>query len=139
MQDSGFITEFTVSLDQVAMGPPIQVFRRTTTEVGHDPRLLDVTERSPDVEECHKITGADGYLVKVSVSSMAVSEELIERIAAVGTVKRSMIPSSPIPNRLSKMTPNRPEQSESRSITFTGNDRRSAPSLQDSFLACHNP
>lgn len=119
MQDIGLITGFTVSLDRVAMGLPIQAFLRTATGVGEGPRLLDVIERSPEVEECHKVTGADSYLVKVSVSSMAALEELIERITAVGTVNTSMILSSPIPYRVPKMSQNgghRPDKNGGRRI-----------------------
>lgn len=103
MQDAGLITGFTVSLDRTAMGLPIQAFLRTATDVGQGPRLLDVIERSPEVEECHKVTGTDSYLVKASLSSMAALEELIERITAVGTANTSMILSSPIPYRLPKI------------------------------------
>ncbi len=106
MQDSGLIKGFTISLNRETLGLPIQAFMRTATEAGGGPRLLERIAASPEVEECHKVTGNDSYILKISVASMLALEALIERFAEVGTVNTSLILSSPIPYR----TPHRPRQ-----------------------------
>ena len=49
--------------------------------------------------ECHRVTGESSYYLKVAVHSMKELEELIDIVIPFGTVKTSMILSSPIPYR----------------------------------------
>lgn len=99
MEGSGLIAGYTLSLDRVVLGRSMQAFLRIATARGKVPYLLEKIADSPEVEECHKVTGEDSYVLKISVPSVRALEALIERLAEIGTVHTSLILSSPIPFR----------------------------------------
>lgn len=100
MQDAGIIRGFTITVDRVAMGRPVEAFVRTSTDAGRGPELLAAITASPEVEECHKVTGNDSYVLKVSAPSVAALDAMIDRIAKVGVVNTSLILSTPLQPRL---------------------------------------
>jgi Lrp/AsnC family leucine-responsive transcriptional regulator len=54
----------------------------------------------PEVLECHRGTGADSFIMKVAVASVAHLETLIDRLTPFGTTSTSIVLSSPVERRL---------------------------------------
>jgi len=52
-----------------------------------------------EVLECHRLTGADGFLMKVVVASVEHLEILVDRLAQHGTTTTSIIISSQVKRR----------------------------------------
>ncbi len=49
---------------------------------------------TPEILECHHVTGSEAFIVKAAVSSVAHLEELIARLSAFGQTATSLVLSS---------------------------------------------
>ncbi|PRO64540.1 Lrp/AsnC family transcriptional regulator [Alkalicoccus urumqiensis] len=54
----------------------------------------------PCILECHRITGAISYMLKVAVSDMAELDRLIDELIAYGDVNTSIVLKSPVPYKM---------------------------------------
>ena len=64
-----------------------------------DPRVADVARATPEVVECHRVTGEDCFYMKLHVRSVEHLEEVIDRFTPYGQTTTSIIQSSPVPRR----------------------------------------
>jgi Lrp/AsnC family transcriptional regulator, leucine-responsive regulatory protein len=62
-------------------------------------KVAEVAERTPEVVECHRITGDDCYLMKAHVRDVEHMEEVIDRFAVYGQTTTSIVQSSPVARR----------------------------------------
>jgi Lrp/AsnC family leucine-responsive transcriptional regulator len=100
MREAGVIRGFTISVDRAALGLPVQAFMRIATDTSRGAKLMATIAAAPEIEECHKVTGADSYVLKVSAASMAGLDDLVDRLSAAGVVNTSLILATPVPQRL---------------------------------------
>ncbi|MBI1210153.1 MAG: AsnC family transcriptional regulator [Alphaproteobacteria bacterium] len=100
MREAGVIQGFTISVDRAALGLPVQALMRIATDTSRGAKLMATIAAAPEIEECHKVTGADSYVLKVSASSMAGLDDLVDRLSAAGVVNTSLILATPVPQRL---------------------------------------
>ena len=61
--------------------------------------MADLAQRTPEVVECHRITGDDCYFMRAWVRSVEHLEEVIDRFAPYGQTTTSIVQSSPVPPR----------------------------------------
>jgi len=61
--------------------------------------VAQLAQATPEVVECHRITGEDCFLVKAHVRDVQHLEEVIDRFAAYGQTTTSIVQSSPVPGR----------------------------------------
>ena len=54
----------------------------------------------PEVLECHRITGAESYIMKVALRSVEHLQELIDRLMEYGETVTSIVLSSPVTHRV---------------------------------------
>jgi len=62
-------------------------------------RLLEYVQTLEEVRECHHLTGDDDFLLKVTTTSMADLEALIEALLPYGNPVTSLVLSSPVERR----------------------------------------
>jgi Lrp/AsnC family leucine-responsive transcriptional regulator len=62
-------------------------------------KVAELAQRTPEVVECHRITGDDCYLMKAHVRDVDHMEEVIDRFAIYGQTTTSIVQSSPVPRR----------------------------------------
>ena len=62
-------------------------------------KVADLARRTPEIVECHRITGEDCYFMKAHVRSVEHLEELIDRFTPHGQTTTSIMQSSPVPRR----------------------------------------
>ena len=62
-------------------------------------KVADLARRTPEVVECHRITGEDCYFMKAHVRDVTHMEEVIDVFAAYGQTTTSIVQSSPVPAR----------------------------------------
>jgi Lrp/AsnC family leucine-responsive transcriptional regulator len=65
----------------------------------HYHRLLEYVQTLEEVRECHHLTGDDDFLLKVTTTSMADLEALIEALLPYGNPVTSLVLSSPVERR----------------------------------------
>ena len=56
-------------------------------------------QKTPEVVECHRVTGDDCYVMKAHVRDVVHLEEVIDRFAVLGQTTTSIVQSSPVPVR----------------------------------------
>ena len=99
LEAAGVIRGYRAELDPRALGLALSAMLR----IRPAPRMLrDVAELArgtPEVVECHRMTGDDCYLMKLHVRDVEHLEEVIDRFAAYGQTTTSVLQSSPVPGR----------------------------------------
>ena len=59
----------------------------------------DWSKATPEIVECHRITGEDCYLAKAHVRAVTHLEEIIDQLVTFGQTTTSIVQSSPVPPR----------------------------------------
>jgi Lrp/AsnC family transcriptional regulator, leucine-responsive regulatory protein len=99
LEDAGVIIGYRTEVDPARTGLPIGAFIRLSVVGEVSARLSTLIQELPEIVECHRTTGADSFIMKVRVSSIAHLEALIDRLTHFGTTTTSMILSSPVTRR----------------------------------------
>lgn len=100
LEETGVIRGYRVDIDPAAVGLPVAAWVRLRPGPGQMSRIADLATRSPEVSECHRISGEDCYLLKVHVPDLPALEEILDRFLVHGQTTSSFIVSSPVPPRL---------------------------------------
>jgi Lrp/AsnC family transcriptional regulator, leucine-responsive regulatory protein len=99
LEAGGIITGYRVDLDPRALGWPVAAFVRIRPGPGQLTRIADLAQRTPEVVECHRITGEDCFLLKVYVAEIDKLEDVLDRFLMYGQTTSSIVQSSPVPPR----------------------------------------
>ncbi|MGI3164156.1 Lrp/AsnC family transcriptional regulator [Pseudooceanicola sp. 200-1SW] len=101
MTARGVIRRFTVEVDPAAMGLPVPVFLWVALREDADEGAFRAfASAHPAIAECHHVTGAWSYLLKLHLPDLAAIEPLLEQIKAQRFLARSetiLALSSPVP------------------------------------------
>jgi Lrp/AsnC family leucine-responsive transcriptional regulator len=81
------------------VGLPLAAYVRVRPGPGQLARIADLARQTPQVVECHRITGEDCFLMKVHVAAIDQLEEVLDRFLAYGQTTTSIVQSSPVPLR----------------------------------------
>jgi Lrp/AsnC family transcriptional regulator, leucine-responsive regulatory protein len=99
LEAEGVITGYRLELDPRALGWPVAAFVRIRPGPGQLKRIAELAQRTPEVVECHRITGEDCFLMKVHVPEIDRLEEVLDRFLLYGQTTSSILQSSPVPPR----------------------------------------
>jgi len=99
LEAGGIITGYRVDLDPRALGWPVAAFVRIRPGPGQLTRIAELAQRTPEVVECHRITGEDCFLLKVYVTEIDKLEDVLDRFLMYGQTTSSIVQSSPVPPR----------------------------------------
>jgi Lrp/AsnC family transcriptional regulator, leucine-responsive regulatory protein len=99
LEETGVIAGYSMQVDPSALGLPVAAYVRIRPAPGQLHKVADIVERTPEVVECHRITGEDCFLLKVHVSRIDNLEEVLDRFLAFGQTTTSIVQSSPVPGR----------------------------------------
>src|SRR4051812_49215081 len=62
-------------------------------------KVAELAQRTPEVVECHRITGDDCFIMKLHLRDVDHLEEVIDLFAAYGQTTTSIVQSSPVAGR----------------------------------------
>jgi Lrp/AsnC family transcriptional regulator, leucine-responsive regulatory protein len=99
LEANGIITGYRVDLDPRALGWPVAAFVRIRPGPGQLTRIAELAQNTPEVVECHRITGEDCFLLKVFVTEIDKLEDVLDRFLMYGQTTSSIVQSSPVPAR----------------------------------------
>ena len=99
MEEVGILHGYTVDIDREALGLEVMAFIRMSCGGQNYHRLLDYVQTLEEVRECHHLTGDDDFLLKVTTTSMADLEALIEALLPYGNPVTSLVLSTPVERR----------------------------------------
>lgn len=93
------VTGYRVELDLAALGLPVTAFVRVRPTAGQLARVAELAVSTPQVSECHRITGEDCFLLKVHAPSVERLGDVLERFQLLGQTVTSIVVATPVPAR----------------------------------------
>ncbi|MDX2029313.1 MAG: Lrp/AsnC family transcriptional regulator [Blastocatellia bacterium] len=114
MEDAGIITGYHADVNPEKVGYPIAAFIRMSIGGNVSTQIIALIREMNEVEECHRGTGGDSFILKVRVASVAHLEHLIERLLPFGTTTTSIVLSSPVTKRFLERPPQEKKEKKTR-------------------------
>jgi Lrp/AsnC family transcriptional regulator, leucine-responsive regulatory protein len=99
LERDGVIAGYRTEIDPRALGYAFGAVLRIRPAPRQIPKVADVAIATPEVVECHRVTGEDCFYMKLHVRSVEHLEEVIDRFTPYGQTTTSIIQSSPVPRR----------------------------------------
>ena len=99
LEEAGAIRGYRLEIDPAALGFPIAVFIRIRPMPGQMAKIANLAKRTPEIVECHRITGEDCFIMKAHIAALDRLDPLLDRFLAFGQTTTSLIQSSPVPLR----------------------------------------
>ena len=99
LEAGGVITGYRATVDPRALGYSLSVVIRVRPAPGQLQNVAELARTTPEVVECHRITGEDCYLMRAHVRDVLHLEEVIDHFVALGQTTTSIVQSSPVPAR----------------------------------------
>ena len=99
LEETGVIGGYRAIVDPRAVGYALGAVLRIRPAPRQIPKVAEVAERTPEVVECHRITGEDCFLMKLYVRDVEHLEEVIDAFTPFGQTTTSIMQSSPVPGR----------------------------------------
>jgi len=99
LEEAGVIRGYRAELDPRALGYALSVVLRIRPAPRELKKVAELAQRTPEVVECHRITGDDCYFMRLWVRDVEHLEEVIDRFAPYGQTTTSIVQSSPVPAR----------------------------------------
>ena len=93
------IAGYRAEVDPRALGYALSAVIRIRPAPRQIPKVAELARRTPEVVECHRITGEDCFFMKAHVRDVEHLEEVIDRFAPYGQTTTSIVQSSPVPGR----------------------------------------
>lgn len=99
MQDAGVIRGARLDVDQVALGLGITAFVRVRPMPGQLQNISELARKTPEIIECHRVTGEDCFIMKVLVGRVELLEAVLDELLKFGNTTSSIVQSTPVPLR----------------------------------------
>ena len=99
LEETGVITGYHAEVDPRALGFALGAIVRIRPAPRELHKVADLARRTPEVVECHRITGDDCYFMKAYVRDVEHLEEVIDQFAIYGQTTTSIMQKSPVPRR----------------------------------------
>ncbi len=91
MEEAGIIVGYRAQIDPASVGLPILAFVNVRVGGENLVRFMEVAATHPEVLECHRVTGAESFLLKVAVSDVLHLETLLDALMPYVATTTSMV------------------------------------------------
>lgn len=99
LEQAGVIRGYRLDIDPAAIGLPVTAWVRVRPGPGQLPRIAELAARTPQVSECHRISGEDCFLLKVHVAAIDQLEAVLDQFLMHGQTTSSFVVSTPVAPR----------------------------------------
>jgi Lrp/AsnC family transcriptional regulator, leucine-responsive regulatory protein len=99
LEDEGVIAGYRTAVDPRALGFGLTAVVRIRPAPRELRKVADLAQKTPEVVECHRITGEDCFIFKLHLRDVEHLEEVIDRFVPYGQTTTSIVQSSPVPAR----------------------------------------
>ena len=96
LEDSGTIRGYHAQVAPAQVGLPLRAFIKVTISGDKLERFAAVARRVPEVRECHRVTGAESFIVQVVARDVAHLEQIIDSLAPYVATQTSIVLASVI-------------------------------------------
>ena len=99
LEAAGIIRGYRVDVDPAALGLPVAAYIRIRPNPGQLAKIAELARQIPHVEECHRVTGEDCFILKAHIPAIDQLDRLLDLFLAHGSTTTSIIQSSPVEPR----------------------------------------
>jgi Lrp/AsnC family transcriptional regulator, leucine-responsive regulatory protein len=99
LEGDGVIRSYRADIDPRALGLTLTAVIRVRPAPGQLANVAELARETPEVVECHRVTGDDCYVMKAHVRDVSHLEEVIDYFVVLGQTTTSIVQSSPVPRR----------------------------------------
>ena len=99
LEREGVIRGYHADVDPVTLGYAIAAVVRVAPATRQLERIREIARETPEVVECHRITGEDCFFLKLHLHSIDELEGVLDRFTPYGRTTTSIIHSSPVDRR----------------------------------------
>lgn len=99
LEEAGVVTGYHAAVDLGKVGLPIRAFVHLTSSARQSERFRTAVHTLPEILECHTITGAESFILKVAVPDVVHLERLLWKLKDYGEVRTSLILSTQLERR----------------------------------------
>jgi Lrp/AsnC family leucine-responsive transcriptional regulator len=100
LEQAGVIVGYRAEIDPRALGFAVTAIVRVRPAMGQLHKIPEIAESTPEVVECHRITGEDCFLLVVRLRELEDLEAVLDRFALHGQTTTSIVHSSPVARRI---------------------------------------
>jgi Lrp/AsnC family transcriptional regulator, leucine-responsive regulatory protein len=99
LEDDGVISGYRAEVNPRALGYTLGVIIRIRPAPRQIAAVAQLARDTPEVVECHRVTGDDCFVMTTWVRDVEHLEALIDQFVAYGQTTTSIMQSSPVPRR----------------------------------------
>ena len=99
LEEAGVIRGYHADVDPRALGYGLDVILRIRPAPRMIHKVAELAQDTPEVTECHRVTGEDCFVMRLHVRDVGHLEELIDRFVLYGQTTTSIVQSSPVAGR----------------------------------------
>jgi Lrp/AsnC family leucine-responsive transcriptional regulator len=99
LEEAGVIRGYRADIDPAALGLPVTAWVRVRPGPGQLPKVAALAERTPQVTECHRITGDDCFLLKIHGPSIEGLEAVLDAFLMFGQTTTAVVVATPVEPR----------------------------------------
>jgi Lrp/AsnC family transcriptional regulator, leucine-responsive regulatory protein len=99
LEEAGLITGYHAAVRWDRAGWPITALVRLSGISSEAPQVAALVAGTPEVLECHRVTGEDSYILTVVAVSTRHLEQIVDGLIPYGRVTTSLVLSSPVRRR----------------------------------------
>jgi Lrp/AsnC family transcriptional regulator, leucine-responsive regulatory protein len=99
LHESGVIRGYRLDVDPAAVGLPVTAWVRIRPGPRQLTRIAELARDTPQVSECHRISGEDCFLLKVHIPAVEDLEDILDRFQLYGQTTSSFVVATPVEPR----------------------------------------
>lgn len=99
MEETGVIRGYRLDIDPAALGLPVTAWVRVRPEPRQLPKIAALAADTPQVVECHRVSGDDCFLMRIHVSDVGSLTEVLDRFLLYGQTTSMFVVGTPVPPR----------------------------------------
>jgi Lrp/AsnC family leucine-responsive transcriptional regulator len=99
LERDGVIGGYHAEVDPPALGYTLGAIMRIRPSARQLAKVAELARETPEVVECHRITGEDCFFMKLHLRDIGHLEEVLDRFILYGQTTTSIIQSSPVGRR----------------------------------------
>ncbi|HYE49558.1 MAG TPA: Lrp/AsnC family transcriptional regulator [Azospirillaceae bacterium] len=96
LEAAGLITGYRAEVDRARLGFRFWAFVRIRAFPGRDAAIEAHAAATPEVVECHEVTGEDSYVLKVGATTVQHLDRVITALAPFGATQSTLLLSTKI-------------------------------------------